>query len=241
LQSATASVTAQHPGGTDFLGLFPRLGFGTPLILPLSRRPDRYTDAARLSPSRSHSSPRVPGSPSSRLHRYPPLPRQVISGNTSSGLYADESNHLPVPPSLKYRRHEQRLDKAYLFSLSGNFCCLISLLSIGVAVPSINVFTLSSVSEKDRADESAMKKLSSDSRRTRLVGKWRSTDDRQVFEPPQVLVCSRHPFESGGRPLMHRPFHRLSHRIGGEVDRQGTQSPSPKEPIQQRRHRFVPS
>jgi hypothetical protein len=62
--------------------------------------------------------------------------------------------------SLKYRRHEQRLDKAYLFSLSGNFCCLISLLSIGVAVPSINVFTLSSESsEKDRADESAMKKI----------------------------------------------------------------------------------
>lgn len=36
--------------------------------------------------------------------------------------------------SLKYRRHEQRPDKAYLFSLSGNFCCLISLLSIGVAL-----------------------------------------------------------------------------------------------------------
>lgn len=98
LQSATASVTAQYPGGTDFLGFFLRVDFGTPLKLPLSRRPDRYTDAARLSASRSHSSPRIPGSPSSRLHRYPPLPRQVISGNTSSGLYADESNHPPVPP-----------------------------------------------------------------------------------------------------------------------------------------------
>jgi hypothetical protein len=98
-QFATTSVTAQHPGGTDLLGFFPRLGFGTPLILPLSRRPDRYTDAARLSPSCSHSSPRVPGSPSSRLHRYPPLPRQVISGNTSSGFSnAGESNHPPVPP-----------------------------------------------------------------------------------------------------------------------------------------------
>jgi hypothetical protein len=78
--------------------LLPSSRFRYPPSFPLSRRPDRYTDAARLSTSRSHSSLRVPGSPSSRLHRYPPLPRQVISGNTSSGLYADESNHLPVPP-----------------------------------------------------------------------------------------------------------------------------------------------
>lgn len=79
--------------------LFPSSRCWYPPSLPLSRRPDRYTDAARLSPSRSHSSPRVPGSPSSRLHRYPPLPRQVISGNTSSGLsHAGESNHPPVPP-----------------------------------------------------------------------------------------------------------------------------------------------
>lgn len=91
-----------------------------------------------------------------------------------------------------------------------------------------------------------MKKLSSDSRRTRLVGfgssrlKWRSSDDRQVLGPPHVLVCSRHPLNSAVGPGCIVPSTKFRIRSEGKCKR-GKQSPSPKEPSHQHRHRFVPS